>query len=234
MSRTKFTALGIALLALGATVWAVTSNKTEYRLNGVTYEVPHQYEFTRQVRYFWLEGIQGLPEEPDESMWLLIPASELARDVSGYQQTFHGYVENLQADIVVNVLGGAEARNFQSDRSRLMQLVTEHEREGDVRQADPTLGWDRVITMDGIVGTPAEGHKNFYLMPASDQQQLPTDWSPPSCLASPDRERRERYNCNFEIHRDGLTFRFSLRQENIGVADSIPAYVKSRLDGWRS
>lgn len=138
-ARVTLVAVGIASLALAACIARVTP----YRLNGVVYSVPHEYEFTRAFSLPWLEGA-GLPPEPAESVWLLFPASDLARDVSGYRQRFHGYFDEVQADLTVNVRGGDAARKFQADRDHGLGRVAQEIAQGTVRQGDATAGWDRV------------------------------------------------------------------------------------------
>ena len=205
--------------------------ETKYRLNGVSYAVPHKYEFGRQFRVWWLEGI-GLPPEPDESIWLLLPASELARDVPGYNLMFRGYAGDVEADVVVNILG-ARARDFSADYRRMWGRVAEEKEKGAARQVDAATGWIRVIWIGGDKGTPGEGYSNFYLIPPSGREGLPSNWLPLSCIGSPDINDREHYNCSFTIHHNGLTFDFTLRQENLAVAERIPPYVMSRLSKWQ-
>lgn len=234
MSRPKLIAVGLGVLALAGIAGAAASDTTVYRLNDNTYRVPHEYEFQRQFRIFWLEGIQGLAPDPDESVWLLLPAAEVAQGVPDFRPVVRGYVEQVSDDVVVNVLGGTDASNFRQDRSRMLGLVAEQERIETTQKIDPTTGWVRVIWLGGEIGTPAEGHSNFYLVPPAGKEHLPPDWHPPSCLGSPDQKGVETFYCNFEIYRNGLIFRFSLRQENLGLAGRIPVYVMSRLHGWES
>ncbi|QNN65079.1 hypothetical protein H9L12_13020 [Sphingomonas rhizophila] len=100
----------IVAFALGALVVAVVAEShfgsTRYKLNGAAYSVPHQYEFARNFRLPWLESAEGLEKEPDESVWLLIPSHEMAREVPGYKRQFHGYSDDVEADVVVQILGG--------------------------------------------------------------------------------------------------------------------------------
>ena len=226
-ARGTLVAVGIASLALAACVAGVTP----YTLNGVVYSVPRQYEFTRAFSLPWLEGA-GLPQEPEESVWLLFPASDLARDVPGYRQRFHGYSDEVQADLTVNVLGGDAAGEFQAGRDHGLGRVAEEIAQGTVRQVDNTAGWDRVYWSRGVEGTPGEGHDLFYLIPNVGTENLPADWRIPSCRSSPDLEGRETYGCAFVILRRGLTYHFTLTQENVGIANTIPDYVESRLQGW--
>lgn len=223
----------LAAIALIITGFAIESKigSTSYTINGISYSVPHKYEFMRQFRVPWLEGIKGLEPEPDESVWLLIPADEISKELPGYSRRFHGYATEEPADVVVNVLGGREARQFPDDVACMDGQIKSLEQEGARREADPT-GWERIISLDGVKGTPAEGHLNFYLTPTS-KRPMPQNWLPPSCLASPDINRRETYYCNFTINVNGRTFAFSLRRENLQLADQIPNYVAQRLDRWK-
>lgn len=63
-----------------------------YHLRGVTYAVPHAYELSRQFHLPWLNDVEGLAQEPDESIWLIIPAAELAAGIPGYHQYYNGAV----------------------------------------------------------------------------------------------------------------------------------------------
>ena len=229
--RLILTCVGIAVLLVAGCAVEAQLGSTSYSVNGIRYSVPHKYEFTRNFRLPWLENIRGLEPEPEHSIWLLLPADELARDVPGYSKLFHGYAAKEPADMVVNVLGGAEAREFPDDLKRRWEQIRDFEREGARREADPT-GWERVISIDGVKGTPGEGHLNFDLV-ATPEKPMPRNWLPPSCLASPDIDKRETYYCNFTILENGRTFDFSLRRENLALADRIPAYIMRRLDEWK-
>lgn len=219
---------GIGLAFVAESYWGWTT----YRLNGVSYAVPHKYEFMRNYRIWWLEGIKGLEKEPDESIWLLLSAEELARDMPGYRRTFHGYVGNPEADLVVNILGGKEAREFPDDYKTMWEKAVTEERNGAPRKPDTGTPFDRVEWMGGTKGTPGENHSLFYLVPNA-KSAMPLNWLPPSCQGSPDIDGRETYNCRYTIHEGGLTYQFSLRQENFGLASRMPDYIKHRLDSWR-
>jgi hypothetical protein len=188
----------------------------------------------RNFRLPWLEDVKGLGEEPDESVWLLIPANELARDVPGYSRKFHGYSTDVEADMVVNVVGGKEAREFPEDRTAQLRKVADAIASGEGREVDEASGWERIYWMRGTVGTPGEGGSLFYLIPKEGEDKLPPDWHPPSCQGSSDINGRERYDCSYAIYHDGLTFDFGLRQENLGVANRIPDYIISRLGAWQN
>lgn len=231
MGSGKVVALTLGALVVAAAV-EVQVGSTRYGLNGIAYDVPHRYEFMRNFRVPWLSGVKGLDKEPHESVWLLIPAIELAQGIPGYSRTFRGYSSDVEADMVVNVLGGKEAREFPEDRLRQLSMVAEAQMAGE-GQPDEATGWERVYSMRGRKGTPGDGHSLFYLMPKGGQEKLPTDWRPPSCQGSPDIDGRERYDCGFVIYRDGLTFDFSLRQENLRLANRIPDYVSARLKKWQ-
>lgn len=207
---------------------------TSYELNGAIYAVPHKYEFMRNFSSPWLAGVKGLEEEPDESVWLLFSASELSSRVQGYKRWFHGYSGNVDADMVVNVLGGKEAREFPADRGSDLTKVRQELASGALRQRDRTTGWDRVYWLVGEKGTPGEGGSLFYLVPRQGIESLPSNWRVPSCQGSPDTNGHETFNCGFTISSKGLTFDFTLHEENLETASRIPAYVCARMKRWRS
>lgn len=223
----------IVLAAMGAAAVAESYlGSTRYRLNDITYLVPHKYEFIRNFSLPWLASVKGLDEEPDQSVWLLLPASELSSDVQGYRLLFHGYSSDVRADMVVNVLGGKEALEFSADRNSDIKKIKQELANGALRQRDGTTGWDRVYWMIGEKGTPGEGGSLFYLIPREGVENLPPHWRVPSCQGSPDINGRETFDCSFTISHRGLMFDFTLRQENLSTARHIPAYVLRRLEGW--
>lgn len=225
----------LAIASIGAAAMAESYlGSTRYRLNDAPYAVPHKYEFVRNFSVPWLVGVKGLDKEPDESVWLLLPASELSGGVQGYNRFFHGYSSDVEADMVVNVLGGMEAREFPADRSSDITKVREELANGKLRQRDPTTGWDRVYWLVGEEGTPGQAGSLFYLVPREGVESLPPNWRVPSCQGSPDINGHERFDCSFTIRDKGLTFDFTLRRENIGTASLIPAYVLRRLENWRA
>ncbi len=225
----------LAIAGLGAAAMAESDlGSTSYRLNDATYAVPHKYEFMRNFSVPWLAGVKGLDKEPDESIWLLLPASELSDGVQGYKRLFHGYSSDVEADMVVNVLGGKEAREFPADRSRDIAMVRQELANGGLRRRDTTTVWDRVYWLVGEEGTPGQGGSLFYLVPRDGVESLPPNWRVPSCQGSPDINGHERFDCRFTISDKGLTFNFTLRQENLGAASLIPDYVLRRLKGWRA
>lgn len=158
----------LAIAGIGAAAMAESYlGFTRYRLNDATYAVPHKYEFMRNFNMPWLAGVKGLDKEPVESVWLLLPASELAGGVKGYKRLFHGYSSDVEADMVVNVLGGKEASEFPADRTRDIINVRQELASGGLRQRDPTTGWDRV------------GGSLFYLVPRDGVESLPPNWRVP-------------------------------------------------------
>ena len=233
MTRLKIIlASGVAVVA--ALVAESYLGSTRYGINGVNYAVPHKYEFMRNFNLPWLAGVKGLDKEPDQSVWILFPASQLAQDISGYSRWFHGYSDKVEADLVVNVLGGKEAREFLNDRPDDIAKVEKELANKSPRQLDPTTGWERVYWLVGQSGTPGKDGSLFYLIPRQGLAHLPSDWRVPSCQVSPDINGRETYDCSFTIYRGGMTFDFTLRRENLGLANHIPRYVETRLNGWRT
>lgn len=224
----------LAIAGIGAAATAESYlGSTRYRLNDATFAVPHKYEFMRNFSVPWLAGVKGLAKEPDESVWLMLPASELSGGVRGYKRFFHGYSSDVEADMVINVLGGKEARELPADRGSDIAKVRQELANGGLRQRDPTTGWDRVYWLVGEAGTPGQGHSLFYLVPSDGVESLPLNWRVPSCQSSPDINGHETFDCRFTIGYKGLTFNFSLRQENLSIVSPIPAYVLRRLNGWR-
>lgn len=227
----------IVMLALGALiiVAAVESQigSTRYALNGATYAIPHKYQFMRNFRLTWLENVKGLDREPDQSVWLIIPAGELAHDIPGYRRMFHGYSSDVEADMVVNIVGGKEAREFPQDRAQQLRMVADTLASGEGQEADETTGLERIYSMRGMKGTLGEGGSLFYLMPTNSAENLPSDWRPPSCQGDPDSMGKETYSCGYIIYRHGLTFHFTLRRENLGIANRVPDYILTRLEQWR-
>ena len=233
VKRTHIIVLAIAGIGAAAMTESYLGS-TRYQLNDASYAVPHKYEFMRNFSVPWLAGVKGLDKEPDESVWLLLPASELLGGVQGYKRLFHGYSSDVEADMVVNVLGGKEAREFPADRSSDITKVRQELANGGLRRRDPTTGWDRVYGLVGEEGTPGQGGSLFYLVPRDGVESLPPNWRVPSCQGSPDINGHERFDCSFNISDKGLTLDFTLRQENLGTASRIPAYVSGRLEGWRA
>jgi hypothetical protein len=226
----------IALTVVGVGALAIAESyfgSTRYELNGSTYRVPHKYEFMRNFSLPWLDGVKGLEPEPDESVWLLFPAAEISGDIREYSRFFRGYAGNYEADIVVNVLGGKEAREFPTDRQSDVEKVGRELSGGALRQRDDTTGWDRVYWLVGEKGTAGEGGSLFYLIPRQGIEHLPPHWRTPYCQGSQDIEGKETYDCKFTIHSGGLTYSFSLRQENLSIAPRIPPYTLGRLRRWK-
>jgi hypothetical protein len=230
--------LQITLLAVGAAIAALVAESylgsSRYKINGITYKVPHKYEFMRNFSMPWLAGVKGLDREPHQSVWILFPADQLAKGIPGYPRWFHGYSNQVEADVVVNVLGGKEAREFESDRGDDIAKVAQELAKGSPQRIDPTTGWRRVYWDMGEKGTPGEGNDLFYLIPRAGLNRLPSDWRVPYCQSSPDINGRETFDCHLTIYRRGLTFGFYARQENLGIANRIVDYSRARLDGWRT
>ncbi len=233
MKRAHIVLLAIAGIGAGAIAESYLGS-TRYELNGVSYSVPHSYEFMRNFSLPWLAGVKGLDRESDESVWLLLPASELSSDLQGYERRFHGYSTDVEADMVVNVLGGNEAREFPADRNSDLEKVRQELDNGAPRQRDRTTGWDRVYWLVGETGTPGEGGSLFYLIPREGIESLPSNWRVPSCHGSPDINAHETFSCSFTISSRGLTFGFTLQEENLGTASLIPAYISARMERWRN
>ena len=224
-------AAGVAIAVL---VFESYFGSTRYKINNVTYVVPHKYEFLRNFSLPWLTGAKGFDKEPDDSVWLIFAAEELSQGVPGYKQWVHGYSDQVKAETVVNVLGGREAREFPGDRIEDIRKVAEElTTKNSPRGIDPQSGWDRVYWSVGQKGTPGEGHDLFYLIPHAGLERLPSDWRVPSCQSAPDINGKETYDCHLTIYRRGLTFGFYIRSENLGVANRIPDYTRTRLDSWR-
>lgn len=78
---------------------------------------------------------------------------------------FHGYSSDVEADVVVNVLGGKEAREFSADRNSDITKVQQELANGGLRQRDSTTGRDRAYSLVGKEGTPGQGGSLFYLVP---------------------------------------------------------------------
>lgn len=101
-----------------------------YHLRGVTYAVPHAYEFSRQFHLPWLNDVEGLAQEPDESIWLIIPAAELAAGIPGYHRYYNGAVGQVEAAMVVAIRTDAGAREFARLRQRNWEDVAARLAEG--------------------------------------------------------------------------------------------------------
>ncbi len=201
---------------------------TRYTINGVSYDVPHQYEFTRQFSLPWLKHVKGLDADDPESVTLLFPAEKLAANVRDYHRMFHGYDSDVPADIVVTMTGGKEAREFSEDRVSMLNQQQQTRAEGGITKVipDAETGMSRVVGMIGV-----DGDVQWDLMPADGK--LPLNWRPPSCLGSVDVKGRATYDCTFWIQERGLTFEFDLRQGNLKTADQIPTFVLRQMSRWR-
>ena len=228
----------IVAFALGALVVAVVAEShfgsTRYKLNGAAYSVPHQYEFARNFRLPWLESAEGLEKEPDESVWLLIPSHEMAREVPSYKRQFHGYSDDVEADVVVQILGGKTARRFAIDRKEALAGIEREIAQQGRPQIEKTTGWIRVPNILGADGKFGAAGLRFSLVPFDGISMLPANWMPPSCQASQDVDGIETYDCDFVIYRDGLSFDFTLRRENLNTAGRMPDFFLARLRKWRN
>jgi hypothetical protein len=218
--------LVVACVACGAEARYGT---TTYHLRGVTYFVPHKYEFSRQFHLPWLDEIEGLAEEPAESIWLMIPAPELASGIPGYQRNFAGAVGPVEGTMVVNIRSDPNAREFVRLRQRNWENVEARLADGAELRPDPS-GMVRLVHSEG---PPEDGNRSFYLFPNKAAVRSQGAQIAPSCLANLDYRREERYACSYVIHRDGLTYDFSLHQHSINVADRVPDYLLRRLSAWR-
>lgn len=223
--------VALAILIPTAAIEAQVGS-TRYELNGSNYAVPPKYDFMRNSFSTRLKEVEGLDKEPADSVWLQFPAGELSRDIPGYSRTFHGYSDDVEADMRVNVVGGVEAQEFPEDRTATLGKVAEFLKEGKPVETDEATGWERVYWVRSQKGM--KGRSLFYLMPKEGLEKMPADWLSPSCQGSADVNGRETYDCQFVIHRNGFTFLFSLRQENLGLANRVPDYVLLRLEGWKS
>lgn len=201
---------------------------TRYTINGVTYDVPHKYEFMRQFSLPWLKYVRGLDADDPQSVTLLFPASQVAGSVRGYHRTFQGYDSEVPADMAVTVTGGKEAREFPEDRVSMLQQQQQIRADMGITRviSDLETGANRVVLTSG-----ADGDMHWDLMPRDGE--LPPNWRPPRCLGSRDPKGRATYDCTFWIHKDGLTFEFLLRQGNLKTADQIPSFVLRRMNRWR-
>jgi hypothetical protein len=217
-----------ATLFVGGVVAESYLGSTRYTINGVSYDVPHKYEFMRQFSLPWLKYVKGLDADDPQSVALLFPASQIAGAVRGYHRTFHGYDSEVPADMVVTVTGGKEAREFPQDRVSMLKQEQQIRAEMGITKMipDAETGTTRVVLMSGV-----DGDMEWDLMPADGK--LPVNWRPPSCLGSRDVKGRATYDCTFWIDEHGLTFEFDLRQGDLKTADQIPSFVLRRMSRWR-
>ena len=120
---------------------------TRYTINGVSYAVPHKYEFLRQFSLPWLKSVKGLDADDPESIALLFPADEIAKAVPGYRPTFHGYDSDPPADMVVTVIGGKDALEFSQDRLAMIAQDQKQRTDDGVSKevVDPETGMVRQI-----------------------------------------------------------------------------------------
>jgi hypothetical protein len=220
-----FSAVGFALMANH--YWSTT----KYQLNGSTFNVPQRYNMMPYYRTrFTLKS--GLVAEPDQTVSLILPAKELARDVQGYNELFHGYSSgDVPAFITVTVSGGEAVHDFTERYFAAWNQVRQLEEGGAPPQPDPATGLERINEIPSGFGSLGAGHSIFYLVPRKGQP-LPQNSLPTSCLAYPDEKGRENYDCNYTIRRNSLIFNFNLKEENLQFAERIPTYAFSRLVAW--
>ena len=211
-----------ALVAAGALAWG-QERTDHYRLRGQDHDVPLRYEFSRTA---------GLPREADGSLWLILPAAEIAEGVPGYSRVFRGYVGPVAADLIVHVFDDPDAREFKRLQARAWSNLDARMAEGATREPEPS-GGVRVVHSASPPEPQGGRARSFYLLPSADGER-PPDLVPASCLASPDREGRERFSCSYIMHADGLSFDFNLEQDNIVTAPRVPVYILARLGAWRS
>lgn len=226
--QTVLSLIGVMIAAL---VFESYVGSTRYNLNGVVYVIPHKYEFIRHFNLPWLASVRGLDKEPEESVWLMFPAEDLAREIPGYSRWFHGYSDQYQADVVVNVLGGKEARQFPDDRISDIRKVSQQLAQKSPRLIDPS-GWERVYWSVGEKGTPGEGSDLFYLVPRAGLSHMPANWRVPSCQSSPDINGKETYTCYVTLYSGGLSFGFYVRSANLVISNRIASYAHARLVSW--
>jgi len=209
---------------LGTCALAWGQDRTDrHRLAGQDHDIPLRYEFSRTV---------GLARKADGSLWLILPATEIAEGAPGYSRVFRGYVGPVAADLIVHVFDDPDAREFKRLRARAWSNLDARLAVDATREPEPTGG---VRIFHSVSPPEPQGGRarSFYLLPPADGERPPA-LVPPSCLASPDREGRERFHCSYVMHADGLTFDFGLEHDNIGTAPRIPAYIRARLAAWRS
>ncbi|MBA4308439.1 MAG: hypothetical protein C0429_17055 [Sphingopyxis sp.] len=226
----------ILAILLGALVTSVAVEaqigSTRYDVNGTVYNIPHSYEFERNFQIPWLEGLKAGEKEATNSVWLTIPASELARDITGYSRLVRGYVPEVEMDMVIHVYGGQDALKFPQFRADQIQKVSEAIKKINVQEPDKSTGWQRIYWLGGGEGAPSDGGSLFYLIPKQGLDQLPSDWNPPSCQRSEDVKGLEYFDCKYVVYRNGLVVDFHLDQENLDFANEIPNYVLARLRKW--
>lgn len=224
-------AILVGALVAGVAVEAQIGS-TGYDVNGTVYDVPHTYEFEKNFQIPWLKDLKAGEKVAINSVWLLIPASELARDLTGYSMMSRGYLSPVEIDMVIHVYGGQDALRFPQLRADQLQKVNKAIANLDVQAPDKTTGWQRIYWLSGGEGVPSNAGALFYLIPKKGLERLPSDWIPPSCQRSEDNHGREYFRCSYIIYRNGLVFDFHLDEENLDFANRIPDYVLERLKKW--
>ena len=231
MNKKYVLAILVGALVAGVAVEAQIGS-TSYEVNGTYYNVPHGYEFERNFQIPWLKGLKAGEKAATNSVWLTIPGSELARDISGYSRMSRGYFSEVEMDMDVHVYGGQDALIFPQLRTDQLQKVNEAITKKKVQELDKVTGWQRIYWLGSGEETTEEGGPLFYLIPKEGLDRLPSDWTPPSCLRSQNDKGREYFDCQYVIYRNGLVVDFYLNHENLELANRIPDYILERLKEW--
>jgi hypothetical protein len=215
------------MLLIGSVAAESYLGSTRYTINGVSYDVPHRYEFMRRFNLPWLRLITGLDADDPDSVTLRFPASQVADAVRGYHRTYRGYDSQVPADMVVTVTGGKEAQEFPEDRVSMLEQQQQTRSEMGITKVirDPETAMNRVVLMSSV-----DGDMYWNLIPIDGK--LPPNWLPPSCLGSRDGKSQPTYNCTYRTHENGLTFEFLLPQGNLKTAEQIPGFVMRRMSRW--
>lgn len=136
--------------------------------------------------------MEGLAQEPDKSIWLIIPAAELAAGIPGYHRYYNGAVGQVEAAMVVAIRTDAGAREFARLRQRNWEDVAARLAEGADLRPD-TSGLLRLVHSKG---PPQDGSRSIYLFPNKASIGARRAAIAPSCLADLDFNRQERYRCS--------------------------------------
>jgi len=150
----------------------------------------------------------------------------MASSNPGYGRTVRGYRGQVDADLIVHILGGKEAREFPEDFAEVSRTVQKLSRSRAATAPDAKTGMTRIIDMDMGRGS------SWYLIPPAGQTAA-ADRLPPACKSSKDSEDRDLYDCQFTIQRNGRSFVFSLNEENVRLADQTVDFVAKRLAEWQ-
>ncbi len=194
-----------------------------HTINGVAYDVPKKREFAA-----------SLAENSSQSVWLILPAEEVARGVADYRALVRGYHGLVAAELVVAVEGGNAAQAFASNRRMDIERVAADIANGSLVEPDPASGFSRIYWPAGERGAAGQRTPLFNLKPIEGLDALPQDWRVPHCFVSNDVNGMQNFKCRLSIKRQGISFSFYISPENLGVADQIPDYVIQRLEQWRT